>query len=238
MFKYLILCSLALAGCSDSSEKDRKAASLLNVAKAARQSGNPEAAIKFYNKALDEKNQESPEALLGLAEVYIDRGILSSAEVFISRAEKLSPDLPAAHYLRGKIFLLKGDVKAAEAEFKKDKNHIDSINALGSIYDGFKQHAEAQLLYQKVISKDPNYVDAYNNMGCSLLIEGKYNDAIFYLESACKLPDATPAYRLNLALAYGFIGNMPKAKSILEQDYDGKDLNEKIAYIQDIVNGR
>lgn len=223
-----------LTSCSNEGDS-KKALSLYKVAQVARKSGNQEAAIQFYNKALDAKNHEFPEAYLGLAEVYIDMQMLDGAKVFIDRAEKIAPKLTLANYLRGKIYLLRGETKLAEAEFKKNPHDADSMNALGAIYDSEGKHHEAQLLYRNVISKDPNYIDAYNNMGLSLLLCDNYEKAISYLENACKLPDATPTYRSNLALAYGLAGDMLKAKSVLQQDFEGKELDAKIAYIQDMI---
>jgi Flp pilus assembly protein TadD len=215
-------------------EKKNPAAPMLRIAKKARESGNTEAAISFYKKAL-EYDEDSHEALLGLAEVYIDMKLLDAASAHIKKAEgKKGYNSNKANYLRGKIYLLAGNNQKAEKEFLKSDS-LDAMNALGAVYDSREEHRRAQELYKQVISRNPSYIDAYNNMGLSLMLCGNYKDAIFYLENACSLPAANAAYRSNLAVAYGLAGDVEKAKTIYAQDFDGNDLEEKIAYLEDII---
>jgi Flp pilus assembly protein TadD len=181
-----------------------------------------------------ESDPDNAAAMLGLAEAYIDLKLLDAASGYIKKAERQGCDLAKSSYLRGKILLLSGNDADAEKEFKKSGS-IDALNALGAICDNRGEHKKAQELYKQVIAKSPNYIDAYNNMGLSLMLQGKYKEAIFYLENACSLPDANVAYRSNLALAYGLSGDVEKAKTIYAQDFEGAELNEKIAYLQDVI---
>lgn len=226
---------LLVCGCVNDVSKSRKmsAESMIRIAQKARNAGNSEAATNFYNRAL-KINPKSWKAYLGLAEVYIDTNLLDGAMEYIHKAEALSAPRARSHYLKGKIALLRGDSKTAESLFKKSGS-IDSLNGLGALYDDREEHQKAQQYYKKVISKDPNYIDAYNNLGLSLLLSGKYNEAIFYLENACSLPDADVTYRSNLALAYGLSGDLDKARSIYSQDFEGDELEEKVAYVEDLL---
>ncbi|MDR0968273.1 MAG: tetratricopeptide repeat protein [Holosporaceae bacterium] len=230
---WTLLIGALLSGCAGD---EGSSAPMVRIAKKARRSGNSEAAVNFYNKAL-EMNPNNPEALLGLAEAYIDLKLLDAALEFIKKAEAQDCDAAKSHYLRGKIFLLSGNSANAEKEFRKSGS-IDALNAIGAVCDNRGEHKKAQELYKQVIAKSPNYIDAYNNMGLSLMLLGKYKEAIFYLENACSLPDANAAYRSNLALAYGLIGNLEKAKTIYAQDFEDRELEEKIAYLQDIIAAR
>jgi Flp pilus assembly protein TadD len=206
---------------------------MIRIAKKARQSGNLEASLSFYNKAIV-IDPDNTEAYLGLAETYIDLKLLDAAIEYIKKAETMECDKSRASYLRGKVYLLSGDNQKAEKEFLKSGS-IDSMNALGAILDGRSEHVRAQQLYKQVITKDPNYIDAYNNMGLSLMLCDNYKDAVFYLENACSLPETNVTYRSNLALAYGLLGDMEKARSIYAQDFEGDELEEKIAYLEDII---
>jgi Flp pilus assembly protein TadD len=225
---------VALVGCAG--REEQSSSPMVRIAKKARQSGNSEAAISFYNKALA-IDRENTEAYLGLAESYIDLKLLDAALEYIKKAENLECDKGKAHYLRGKIYLLSEDKDKAEKEFLKSSS-VDSMNALGAILDGRGEHEKAQQLYKQVIAKDPNYIDAYNNMGLSLMLCDKHKDAIFYLENACSLPEANVTYRSNLALAYGLTGDVEKARSIYAQDFDGDELEEKVAYLEDIISAK
>lgn len=223
-----------LIACSSHSKTDtEQAASMVRIAQKARNAGNSEAAFNFYKRAL-KIDENSWKAYMGLAEVHIDTNLLDGAYGYIQKAESLGAPKSQTRYLRGKIALLQGDSKSAEQLFLKSGT-IDSLNGLGTIYDEREDHLRAQSLYKQVITKDPNYIDAYNNMGLSLLLCGKYQEAIFYLENACSLPEANATYRSNLALAYGLSGNIDKARAVYAQDFEGDELEEKIAYIEDLL---
>ncbi|MDR0632298.1 MAG: tetratricopeptide repeat protein [Holosporaceae bacterium] len=230
----IFLAGVLLVGCAGNDHDS--SAPLIRIAKEARKSGNSEAAISFYNKALA-MDSDNVDALLGLAEVYIDLKLLDAASEYIKKAKGKESDISRSSYLQGKIYLLSGEDAKAEKEFLKSTS-ADSLNALGAVYDGRGEHQKAQGLYKQVIAKSPSYIDAYNNMGLSLMLCDKYKEAIFYLENACSLPNANVAYRSNLALAYGLYGNVQKAKSIYSQDFEGDELEEKISYLEDIISAK
>lgn len=236
---YIIVVSfLFLCGCAGGPSKKEKnsADSMIRIAQKARNAGNSEAAVNFYNRAL-KINPSSWRAYLGLAEVYIDTNLLDGALEYIKKADELGAPASRSFYLKGKIALLRGDSKTAERLFLKSGS-IDALNGLGALYDDREDHQRAQELYKKVIEKDPNYIDAYNNMGLSLLLSGKYQQAIFYLENACSLPESDVTYRSNLALAYGLSGDISKARTVYSQDFEGDELEEKVAYVEDLLASR
>lgn len=221
-----------LFGCAnDISNKESD--HLIRVAQKARETGNSEAAINFYKKA-KEINENDPQIYLGIAEVYIDMKLLDAATEYLKMAEERSAPISKLCYLRGKIYLLSNQLDLAKKEFLKS-DCPDCLNALGAMYDNSGDHEKAQRLYKRVISKDPNYIDAYNNLGLSMLLCKKYKEAIFYLENACSFPNANASYRGNLALGYGLCGDVKKAKEIYAKDFEGDELDEKVAYIEDII---
>ncbi|GHU12394.1 hypothetical protein FACS189449_05960 [Alphaproteobacteria bacterium] len=224
-----------MSGCSEVERGDdaKDSAAMVRIAYKARKAGNIEAAISLYNKTI-KTNPNDPEGYLGLAESYIDKNLLDAASEYVKKAEKVDGDPKKIAYIRGKILLVSGDDAAAEKEFLKYET-ADSMNALGAIYDNREQHSKAQNLYKRVIAKSPDYMDAYNNMGLSLLVCKKYKEAISYLENACSFPEANVAFRSNLAFAYALSGNIQKARDVFAQDFDGKELEERVAYIEDVV---
>lgn len=224
-----------LFGCA-SPEQESKSVHLIRVAQKARDSSNPEAALNFYKKA-KEIDPENAQIYLGISQVYIDMKLLDAATEYLKEAEAHKASPSKVSYLRGKVHLLSGRVDLAEKEFSKFESK-DAMNALGAIYDNKGEHEKAQGLYKRVIVKDPNYIDAYNNLGLSLLLERKYKDAVFYLESACTFPEANVNYRSNLALAYGLSGNMRKAREIYSKDFEDEALEERVANLEDIIAGR
>ena len=231
----LTLLGTLLFGCvGNQSNAKIQSEKMVRIANKARISGNTEASTSFFKKAI-QLNEESYDAYLGLAHLYIDMKLLDAAEQYIKLAEERKAPAEQSSYLRGKIFLLQGNEKAAEKEFLKGKTYIDSMNALGAVYDGRGEHKKAQEMYKKVIAKNPTYIDAYNNIGISFLLCDQYEKAIYYLENACSLENANVMYRSNLALVYGLSGNISKARFIYSQDFEGDELEEKIAYLEEIV---
>ncbi|MBQ3565243.1 MAG: tetratricopeptide repeat protein [Alphaproteobacteria bacterium] len=212
---------------------DPQAEKLIRVARDARNSGNLEAAVNFYKKAkeIDERDYQ---IYLGLSDIYIQMKLLDAAEEYLKLAEKYEAPADKVGYLRGKIYLLSNKEKLAKKEFLKYRS-VDCLNALGTIYDQAGDHEKAQKIYKEVIVKDPNYIEAYNNLGLSLLQTQKYKEAVFYLEGACALPNADVNHRSNLAMAYGLCGNVEQAKRIYSQDFEGKDLVARVAYIEDML---
>lgn len=224
-----------LFGCTGSGN-DSEAVHLIRVAQKARNGSSPEAALNFYKKA-KELDPENGLIYLGLGEVYIDMKLLDAATEYLRLAENHGASPSKVSYLRGKIHLLSGNINLAEKEFSKFENE-DSLNALGAIYDNKGEHEKAQGFYKRVIVKDPNYIDAYNNLGLSMLLEKRYKDAIFYLESACAFPGANVNYRSNLALAYGLSGNMKKARDVYAKDFEDEALEERMVNLEDIIAER
>ncbi|MDR2794825.1 MAG: tetratricopeptide repeat protein [Holosporaceae bacterium] len=209
-------------------------AAMRRIAHKARKAGNIDAAINLYNKAI-EIDPANPEGYLGLAESCMDKNLLDAASEHLKQAESHGCNRKKSSYIRGKIFLLSGDQGSAEREFIKYEG-VDSLNALGAIYDSREEHQKAQRYYKRVIAMSPNYIDAYNNMGLSLLLCRRYKEAIFYLENACSLPEADVTYRSNLALAYGLAGNLSKVREVYAQDYDGTELERRVAYMKELIS--
>jgi Flp pilus assembly protein TadD len=70
------------------------------------------------------------------------------------------------------------------------------------------------------------------------MLVNKYKDAVFYLENACSLPEASVTHRSNLAIAYGLSGDLAKAKEIYAHDFEGDELEEKLAYLEDVITAK
>ena len=90
IYAAISICSLIwLFGCSGpSSDGAGSSASMIRIAQKARKSGNSEAAISFYNRAL-KIDPSSSAAYFGLAEVYIDTNLLDGALEYVKKAEEL-----------------------------------------------------------------------------------------------------------------------------------------------------
>ncbi|MDR3155815.1 MAG: tetratricopeptide repeat protein [Holosporaceae bacterium] len=233
LLSFSVLC-LVLFGCVSTNVSKRDPyGSMVRIADKARKSGNHEAAMNFYKRAM-EIDPEHPSACLGLAECCLDKKLLDAANDYIKKAEDKGCNRRISTYLRGKMLLLRGSVAEAEKIFSRNGS-VDAMNALGAICASRGQHKKAQDIFKKVIARDTNYIHAYRNLGLSLMCCKQYKDAIFYLENACYMKDANISNRMDLALAYGLSGNVQKAREIYAQDFDGRVLEEKVAALEDLL---
>ena len=73
-------------------------------------------------------------------------------------------------------------------------------------------------LYQRAISQDPNYVYAYNNLACALILRGEEGDAykaIALLKDSLKIEPARSDTLNSLGVAFYYAENPARAKDCL-----------------------
>jgi tetratricopeptide (TPR) repeat protein len=80
-----------------------------------------------------------------------------------------------------------------------------------------KKVKEAEAVYMEILRGDPGHIASLNDIGALYLHEGKYADAIIYLEKAIRLkPDfVNPCY--NLACAYALNNESEKGMAYLKK---------------------
>jgi tetratricopeptide (TPR) repeat protein len=88
------------------------------MAIAARSTGQVDAAIDYYRKALTLK-PEYPQAHASLANLYYERKNLDGAEQHYRRAVELAPGDVIAQFGLGQVYELKGDHRAAIEQFER-----------------------------------------------------------------------------------------------------------------------
>ena len=102
-------------------------------------------------------------------------------------------------------------LKLAEKLSKVYKNIPIIFNLYGIIQYKLNNFEESVENFNKAIQLNPNFFEAYNNLGNSLMEFGKFKDAINKYESAIKLkPEYASAYN-NLGGAWEDLGDFEKA---------------------------
>lgn len=115
-----------------------------------------------------------------------------------------------------------GEEKAtAQVESRKgitDKNEDQYKKAVFLLKE--KKIEEALALYMEILGEDPGHIASLNDIGALYLHEGKYPDAIIYLEKAVRLKPTfvTPCY--NLACAYALNNELEKGMAYLKKAVD------------------
>jgi Tfp pilus assembly protein PilF len=80
---------------------------------------------------------------------------------------------------------------------------VEANNLLGLAYDRRGQHKQAREFYERALSVAPQNAHVLNNLGHSLYLDDRYNDALARLKDAARLAPADTRVAGNLALVYG-----------------------------------
>ncbi|MFZ2198661.1 MAG: tetratricopeptide repeat protein [Thermodesulfovibrionales bacterium] len=104
----------------------------------------------------------------------------------------------SAHYKIGVSYLNEGKAQLAFVEFQKayelNPNDKEVLQAIGYIYlVHFDDTAKAIAFFEKASKVDPNYSEAYNNLGVAYEKLGQFDKAIsFYKKAVSNLLYSTP----------------------------------------------
>ena len=100
---------------------------------------------------------------------------------------------------------------------KKNPNHLDSLNNLGSIFKNLGEDDKAKNCYEKVITIEPNYPIAYYNLGNILKKKGELQKAISCHEKAIAIKKDYINPYINLGVIYQELQEDDKAKDYYEK---------------------
>lgn len=131
----------------------------------------------------------------------------------------------------GKNSGIKLIMEEVPAQIEQDPNLSEGVQM-------FQQgrYEEAIALFQKVLEKEPDSVDARYNLALSLLRSGKQDEAIALLEKVIEMkPDMMETY-LALGECYFNMGENEKAKSYFEQALEKEPNNAEVYYNLGIIH--
>jgi len=117
--------------------------------------------------------------------------------------------------------LFKGEPEKAEKVIKMWRRQypesISPLLALGNLYRNRMKHKEAIDLYNEILSKYPDYYNAYNNLHLCFYLLGDYKNALINAEQYMKnCPTEAVSYE-NIADIYSRMCEGEKAKDYFEQ---------------------
>jgi tetratricopeptide (TPR) repeat protein len=131
---------------------------------------------------------------------------------------------PESHYHLARYYQDRGNHGAAIIEFEKtlaiDPGNAKAQNAMGVSYDNLKEFERASICYQAALILDPDSANIYyNNIGQSLFLQGKYQQAIEAFKKAAAYDEDFPNARVhdNLGRAYAMAGQYDLAVAEFEK---------------------
>ena len=229
---------LLVAGCATSSggpsSKQVSSGSLVKAADQTRDSGDLAAAALLYERAeqLDPKDVDPP---LQLGNIYAQVGAPRQAVAAYQQALSIDPKNAAA--LRGlaNAELQLGDPQAAITTLHSAaaiQSDWRIQNSLGVAYDMTGDFQSAQDAYRQGLTLAPENLQLTSNLGLSLALSGRFDEALPMLEKAAHDPAATARIRQNLALAYGLAGDDQKAAATAAIDLDPAKVQANLGYCE------
>ena len=153
-----------------------------------------------------EIDPENPEPLMKVATILqaLNRG-QAAAETYDALLQR-HPKHHEARYRLGKLYMEAGEAGLATLHFdratKSDPQDPRPYNALGILRDQAGEHEAAQGLYRLALERDPASFSVRNNLGLSLALDGKRDEAIDVLAELAVDPQAGQTVLRNLEAAY------------------------------------
>lgn len=162
----------------------------------------------------------SADALIGLANIYMQSKRLPQAEAALRRYLDADPKNGPARVQLGRV--LEAEGKHAEAAVQLQQGlqlAPDDLNAqrdLAFAYANAGKYDKAEVIYRSLLAKSPNDAELHYGLGASLMAERKYPEAQTELLNAIKLkPDAGVIYS-DLAVVAAENKNYPLALKALD----------------------
>jgi len=158
-----------------------------------------------FNQSLQEQ-PNNPWALIGLADVAVQRGTLTDAEPYLQRAVTVAPTNAQVHQTWGRYLLFQKKYRQAESALQHalqlDPNNVPAYIDLGDVYlSGFENPEKAINNYKQALRLDTVNAGAYYALGSAFAKLGKFPQAeAYFLESSRLSP--------TLALPFQALGEL------------------------------
>lgn len=232
--------SFLLAACQGAGPPDMHAAGqstevLMRVADDAANHGDFGTAAGLYRRAASASPQD-PKPLAKLGAVLLQLHAYTEAAATYREAIKITPNPMEGELHRGLAVVMLAldqpeqalvELDTAVAKVPEDAR---VYNALGVAHDLLGRHDLAQQDYRNGLHLAPSNPGLRNNYALSLALSRDYPGAVAELSGLADGPDATPRYRLNLALIYGLAGDDKKAAALARTTLDEAAVANNLAY--------
>lgn len=196
---------------------------MMALPKAAYETGHYKEALHLYRELLV-RDPTDNRVKLGIADAELASGNPSGAEQLYDELESIPAFHARVSQGRGIALMKLGERDAAEKALKAavtaDPALWHAWNALGALYDADERWDDADHAYTEALKTKPKSAMVYNNLGFSLLSQGKTQQAIQTFQTALQLDPTLRPAQMNLRIALALDGKYSEASSGVE----GRDL--------------
>jgi Flp pilus assembly protein TadD len=155
------------------------------------------------------------EARKKLARELVARQEWAAAFAFADELHRARPNDAEVLVLRGTVYRERGLTAEAEADLLQavqlDDQSAEAHAALGILYDVDQRPDVAEKQHRLAVERDPNNAAYLNNLGFSLFLRGKFQDAIKFYSQAARLTPTNRRLRTNLGFALAARGDFRRA---------------------------
>lgn len=184
-------------------------------------SGDYRLAVGLCTRAHD-IDPGNPLPLMLAADTYRKAGDLKNEALAYERILDARPNTIEAQYRLGKVQMDQGDNSAAidtlTAALATEPGDTRILNTIAVIYDQTGQHDAAQAHYREALALEPENLSVASNLGLSLALSGRREEAIAVLNKVVENPEASEVSHYNLALAYASPEAAPDANDAQVDD--------------------
>ena len=154
-----------------------------------------------------------------------------------ARAVSLMQGLQLRHENDPEVLLHLGYALIADGQFEEAVGLYDMLtamqprnslafNAKAVAFDYAGNHVGAQEVYDKALRIDSTSHTIKNNLALSYILNNEPKKAVALLAPLAKQPEAPPALRQNLALAYALVGDEKKSREMNLRDLTPEQADE------------
>jgi len=233
----ILLVCLSLAFCSSQEKKIEKQKEQdpqyqYNLALFHLNNGNPDEAIKFFNKCISLDAQYHL-SYNGLGIAYLMKGEFETAIDFFQKTLQLNPALTEAHNYMGTAYQELGMLDKAEQEFRTAasdatyKSRELPYYNLARLYFMKDMPKDALYYVQKSIESNPRLVMAHNLEGVLHERLNEFDKAIESYKAGIKLAEEDINLIFNLAVAYFKNSQYELARERFDEIYSSADIEMK-----------
>lgn len=192
-----------------------------------------DSAIFAYREAL-RVSPRNPMPLVALARVELQTGNTDAALEYLHTSLTMKSDFVAGHMMLAEVALSQGKLKEAISEMEKsvlsnpnNPENIYIILRIGLLYYQDGDYNDAQNIFEKLVSVNPNYVDARYSLGLAYDKKGMTDRAIEQFEAINTLVpgnDEVQTILNNLRVDRGAFGNAtaPEPEASAKKDIKKK----------------
>ena len=182
---------------------------LMRIAAAARGGGDLDTAVGLYRRAAA-LNPQAAAPFAAAGDALVAMGQINEAVTAYRAALAREPRDPAALRGLGRAYLRSGKPELALEPLSLARNETPEdpkiLQLIGVADDFIGRHAAAQAHYARGLELAPGDRGLSVNLGLSLALSGRYDDAVAVLSPLALGPSGTPGERQTLALIHALRG--------------------------------